>query len=132
MTDRGNRYRDEERQPVKEVDNPWLYPVELQALRASGEQVDPGKGPDHVEAILDRVDPRKTAAIAGNRNAGAAESEAIPTFAARITPARPAIVDEATSAPKRRRSTRTPESRAAASFPPIAKRRRPVGVHSST
>lgn len=78
------------------------------------------------------MEPRKIAAIAGSRNAGATLSVATPSFALRISPASPDRTAPTISETAWIRATRSPASRAASGLPPTASIRRPVGIRSST
>ena len=80
---------------------------------------------------LSWVAPRNAAANAGSRYGVPAVGDPLPSVDASTMPVAPASPPEATSDAKRRRSMRTPASRAASGLNPVAYRRRPVAVCSS-
>ena len=80
---------------------------------------------------LSWVAPRNAAANAGSRYGVPALGDPLPSIDARTMPVAPASPPDATSDMKRRRSVRTPASRAASGLKPVAYRRRPVAVCSS-
>src|ERR671922_366438 len=78
------------------------------------------------------VAPRNAPAKAGSKKPAPEEGSAPPIVPAYRTPAAPATVAAATSAPNRARPTRTPLSRATLRPRPVKSSRRPSGVSSST
>src|SRR5919109_2403853 len=77
------------------------------------------------------VAPRNAPANAGSKKSAPEEGSAPPIVPAYRTPAAPATVAAATSAPNRARPTRTPLSRATLRPRPVNRSRRPSGVNSS-